>query len=83
MVAIGIAGIKSAGEDIVDNPDRVGDITCIIAVNIAGFERIGSASADKNIIYYMHSVADIHLLISVSVATDIWRRRRLGDIYAD
>ena len=38
-VTIGVAGRIAAGEDIVDDKHRVGDIHILIAINIPGLQR--------------------------------------------
>ena len=71
MIAIDIAGIISTREDIVDYPDRVGNITCTVAVAVAGFYRIGRIATHKDIIDYRHRIADIYIFIVIGVSADI------------
>jgi hypothetical protein len=75
-VTVGITGIITAHKNIINDPNRIADITDSIAVGISGFQRIGWIAADKNIIDYGYGVGDINNIIGVGVTAD---KRRLPD----
>jgi len=70
-VAVHIAGIIAAGENIIYYPDRVRDVNIAVTVGVSRFERIGCRTPHKNVIYNKDRVRDINYIIAVGVAAKI------------
>ncbi len=47
-VAIGVAGIVAAGEDVIDDPYGIGDIEYRVTITISGFNRKGEYTFGAN-----------------------------------
>jgi hypothetical protein len=67
----GTAGFRAAPEDVIYEIDDVADIALLIAVGVAGFDRVGPGAAIEDMIDQKDGIANVDLLVAVGVAADI------------